>query len=160
MATDDLLSVTREFINPVVSHAGLGRRLRRHGVSDLRHLVPRLEGEKPAPQKTFQDYEPGYLRIDIKYLPQMPDETSPRYLFVAIDRATCQVFMEIYVDQSDSSSTEFLIKVKNACPVTIVKLLTDNSSEFTDCFTSKKKSPPPAIASHLTRIPSIARIIR
>jgi transposase InsO family protein len=99
-----------------------------------------LAGEKPVARKTFKDYEPGYLHIDIKYLPQMPDETSRRYLFVAIDRATRWVFMEIYADQS-GSSTDFLIKVKNACPIKIVKLLTDNGSQFTDRFTSKKKDP-------------------
>ena len=141
LPTDDLLTVTREFINPKVSRSGLGRCLRRHGVSDLRDLVPVLPGDKPATKKTFKDYEPGFIHIDIKYLPQMPDETSRRYLFVAIDRATRWVFMEIYTDQSDSSSTDFLIKVKNACPVNIVKLLTDNGSQFTDRFTSKKKDP-------------------
>jgi hypothetical protein len=76
LPTDDLLAVTREFINPAVSRAGLGRCLRRHGVSDLRNLVSVLEGDKPATKKTFKDYEPGYLHIDIKYLPQMPDETT------------------------------------------------------------------------------------
>lgn len=48
LPTDDLLAVTREFINPAVPRSGLGRCLRRHGVSDLRDLVPVLEGEKPA----------------------------------------------------------------------------------------------------------------
>jgi len=37
--TDDLLAVTREFINPAVFRAGLGRCLRRHDVFDLRNLV-------------------------------------------------------------------------------------------------------------------------
>ena len=81
---DDLLAVIHEFINPDVSRSGLDRCLRRHGVSDLKALQPQIEGQtKP---KTFKDYEPGFLHIDIKYLPQMPDETSRRYLFVAIDR--------------------------------------------------------------------------
>jgi hypothetical protein len=75
LPTDDLLAVTREFINPAVSRAGLGRCLRRHGVSDLRDLVEQ-EGNAPATKKTFKDYEPGFVHIDIKYLPQMPDETS------------------------------------------------------------------------------------
>lgn len=88
LPTDDLLAVTREFINPAVSRAGVGRYLRRHGVSDLRDLVEQ-EGTVPATKKTFKDYEPGFVHIDIKYLPQMPDETARRYLFVAIDRATC-----------------------------------------------------------------------
>jgi len=94
LPTDDLLSVTREFINQAVSRAGLGRCLRRHGVSDLRDLVKQDDGA-PATKKTFKDYEPGFTHIDIKYLPQMPDESSRRYLFVAIDRATRWVFINI-----------------------------------------------------------------
>ena len=141
LPTDDLLAVTREFINPAVSRAGLGRCLRRYEVSDLRTLVPLVEGDATPAKKTFKDYEPGFIHIDIKYLPVMPDEKERRYLFVAIDRATRWVFMAIYADQSNSSSTDFLIKVKNACPIKIVKLLTDNGSQFTDRFTSKKKDP-------------------
>ena len=49
--------------------------------------------------KPSSDYEPGFLHMDIKHLPQMPDEQARRYLFVAIDRATRWVFMHIYVDQ-------------------------------------------------------------
>ena len=37
---DDLLAVTREFINPSVSRSGLDRCLRRHGVSDLKVSTP------------------------------------------------------------------------------------------------------------------------
>ena len=33
----------------------------------------------------------AYVHVDIKYLPQMPDESQRRYLFVAIDRATCRI---------------------------------------------------------------------
>ena len=138
LPTDDLLAITREFINPDVSRAGLGRCLRRHGVSKLTDLIAN-ETDEPARKKTFKDYEPGFIHIDIKYLPQMPDETTRRYLFVAIDRATRWVFMEIYSDQTEGSSVDFLSKVKSACPVKIIKLLTDNGSQFTDRFTSKKK---------------------
>ena len=143
LPTDDLLAVTREFINPAVSRAGLGRCLRRHGVSDLRDLVME-DSAAPAAKKTFKDYEPGFLHIDIKYLPQMPDETARRYLFVAIDRATRWVFIEIYADQTESSSVDFLAKVKAACPIKICKLLTDNGSQFTDRFTSKSKNKEPS----------------
>jgi transcriptional regulator with XRE-family HTH domain len=86
LATDDLLSVTREFINPTVSRVGLGRCLRRHGVSDLRDLIPALESEQPAAKKTFKDYEPGYLHIDIKYLPQNAGRNIAA-LFVRRDRS-------------------------------------------------------------------------
>jgi transposase InsO family protein len=137
---DDLLVVIREFINPDVSRSGLDRCLRRHGVSDLKSLRPAIEG--PAkPQKTFKDYEPGFLHIDIKYLPQMPDETQRRYLFVAIDRATRWVFMRTYRDQSERSSTDFLRRLKQAAPMKIKTILTDNGSQFTDRFTSATKAP-------------------
>ena len=137
---DDLLVVIREFINSDVSRSGLDRCLRRHGVSDLRSLQPEHEG--PAkPLKTFKDYEPGFLHIDIKYLPQMPDETRRRYLFVAIDRATRWVFMRTYRDQSERSSTDFLRRLKQAAPMKIKTILTDNGSQFTDRFTSATKSP-------------------
>lgn len=106
LPTDDLLAVTREFINPAVSRAGLRRCLRRHGVSDLRDLVEQ-EGNVPAAKKTFKDYEPGFVHIDIKYLPQMPDETARRYLFIAIDRPTRWVFVELYVDQDRRQQCRF-----------------------------------------------------
>ncbi len=53
------------------------------------------------------------------------------------------VFIELYADQTDGSSGDFLNKVQQACPVKIVKLLTDNGSQFTDRFTAggKKKEP-------------------
>ena len=38
---DDLLAVTREFLNPAVSRSGLDRCLRRHGVSNLKALQPK-----------------------------------------------------------------------------------------------------------------------
>lgn len=82
---DDLLSVVREFLNPKASRSGLDRCLRRHGVGNLRALRP--VAPRPA-HKPFKAYEPGYLHVDVKYLPQMADEEKRRYLFVAIDRAT------------------------------------------------------------------------
>ena len=142
---DDLLVVTREFICAGVSRSGLDRCLRRHGVANLRILQAQeraAAGEPavPAP-KTFKDYEPGFLHIDIKYLPQMPDETSRRYLFVAIDRATRWVHLRIYADQSEASSTDFLRRVSDAAPMKIAKVLTDNGSQFTDRFTAKSRQP-------------------
>lgn len=137
---DDLLVITRGFINPQVSRSGLDRCLRRHGVSRLADLYPETEGETP-PKKTFKDYEPGFVHIDIKYLPKMPDEDQHRYLFVAIDRATRWVFLRVYDDQSQASSVDFLQRLHAASPMRIVKILTDNGSQFTDRFTCKAKEP-------------------
>lgn len=55
-----------------------------------------LEPTQPTRNsKPFKDYDPGFIHIDVKYLPQMPDESARRYLFVAIDRATRWVFAQI-----------------------------------------------------------------
>jgi transposase-like protein len=143
---DDLLVITREFVNPKVSRAGLQRCLKRNGVSRIADIVAqqRFEsGELPEekPKKTFKDYQPGFIHIDIKYLPKMPDEEERSYLFVAIDRATRWVFLAIYPDQTQESSVDFLDKVVKNCPVKIEKVLTDNGTQFTDRFTSKENQP-------------------
>ena len=134
---DDLLVVVREFLNPAVSRSGLMRCLKRHGVNRR----PLEDKDAPIVRKTFKDYAPGFVHMDIKYLPQMADESARRYLFVAIDRATRWVFLRIYADQSEASSTDFLRRLHTAAPMKIVKLLTDNGSQFTDRFTGKTKEP-------------------
>jgi hypothetical protein len=37
--------------------------------------------------------------MDVKCLPQMADEAKPQYLFVAIDRATRWVYLEVKEDK-------------------------------------------------------------
>ena len=138
---DDLLALTHEFISADASRSGLNRCLIRHGVGNLRSMTAALLGDEPAPKKTFKDYEPGFVHVDIKYLPQMPDESSRRYLFVAIDRATRWVYFRIYRDQSEVSSTDFLRRLQRTAPMKIIKLLTDNGSQFTDRFTNRLKQP-------------------
>ena len=86
LSLDDLLAVTREFIHPEVSRSGLDRCLRRHGVSNLKALMPQEDGAK-MPVKPFKAYDPGFVHVGVKYLPQMPDEDHRQYLFAAIDRA-------------------------------------------------------------------------
>ena len=55
----------------------------------------------------FKAYEPGYLHIDVKYLPQMADQTSRRYLFVAVDRATRRVFIRIHSSKAAANARRF-----------------------------------------------------
>ena len=130
---DDLLAIVRQFINPNVSRSGLDRCLRRHGVANLKALLPVVEGE-PKPKKTFKDYEPGFVHVDVKYLPKMPDEASRRYLFVGIDRASRWVYLEIMPDKSANCAARFLKRLTKAAPFRISKVLTDNGKEFTDRF--------------------------
>jgi transposase InsO family protein len=139
---DDLLAVVREFIEPEMSRSALGRMLKRHKAPSLRDLCTQDAAAAGKPvKKSFKDYEPGFIHMDIKYLPKLEGEDSRRYLFVAIDRASRWVFYGIYDDQSEASSTDFLEHLIDAAPMKIVKLLTDNGSQFTDRFTSKRGEP-------------------
>ena len=76
VSLDDLLSVVREFLNPNASRSGLDRCLRPHGVGNLRAM----KAEAPKAQtQAFKVYEPGYIHIDVKYLPQMAGDWQPVY---------------------------------------------------------------------------------
>ena len=77
--------------------------------------------------------------MDIKYLPQMPDETSRRYLFVAIDRATRWVFAQLRPSKTAKEARQFLAALYKASPCHIRTLLKDNGSEFTDRLFNKQK---------------------
>lgn len=134
---DDLLAVVREFIEPAMSRSALDRLLRRRGHSRL-----------PAPQapartsQPFKAYEPGYVHVDVKYLPQMADEQARRYVFVAIDRATRWVFIAIKSHRTAAAARSFLNAVAKAAPFKIRTLLTDNGTEFTDrLFGARAKQP-------------------
>ncbi|CUH39447.1 Integrase core domain protein [Jannaschia seosinensis] len=129
MSLDDLLAVVREFLNPNASRSGLDRCLRRHGVGNLRDL--KAKAAKPK-HSAFKAYEPGYLHIDVKYLPQMADETRRRYSFVAIDRATRWVFIRVFPAKTAANARRFLRDLERACPIRIRTILTDNGKEFTD----------------------------
>ncbi len=138
VSLDDLLAVVREFLNPEVSRSGLDRCLRRHGVGNLRDLQAKAARPKHG---DFKAYEPGYIHIDVKYLPQMAHETSRRYLFVAIDRATRWVFIRIFKAKTAANARRFLRDLERACPIHIRTILTDNGKEFTDrLFGLRKRS--------------------
>ena len=141
---DDLLVIVREFIHPEATRSGIHRTLRRHGVSHLNALL-RAENEEeaqPAKRKTFKDYAPGFVHVDVKYLPQMADESRRTYLFVAIDRATRWVYLEILPDKSARSAKGFLKQLIKKAPFIITRVLTDNGKEFTDRFIANGERKP------------------
>ena len=138
ISLDGLLAVVREFLNPNVSRSGLDRCLRRHGVGTLRDM----KAKAPKPKHSaFKAYAPGYIHIDVKYLPQMQDETKRRYLFVAIDRATRWVFIRVYNSKTAANARRFLRDLESACPIRIRTILTDNGKEFTDRLFGLRKRP-------------------
>jgi transposase InsO family protein len=98
-------------------------------VGNLRDLQARAARPKGS---AFKACEPGYLHVDVKYLPQMADESSSRYLFVAIDRATRWVFIRIFKARTAANARRCLRDLERACPIRIRMILTDNGKAFTD----------------------------
>ena len=54
--------------------------------------------------------------MDVKYLPQMQDESQQRYLFVAIDRATRWVFVQFKANKTAASARAFLKSTSQGLP--------------------------------------------
>ena len=87
-----------------------------------------LQAQSPRPKhKAFKACEPGYLHVDVKYLPQMANESSRRYLFVAIDRATRRVFIRICSSKTAANARRFLRDLERACPLRIRTVLTERA---------------------------------
>ncbi|MBP8812269.1 MAG: transposase [Laribacter sp.] len=111
-------------------------------MGSLRDLEP--TPNRPV-HKPFKAYDPGYFHLDVKYLPQMPDETARRYLFVAIDRATRRVFVQVKPHKTAAAARTFLSALQKAAPCHVRTILTDNGSEFTDRLFNRQK---PASGKH------------
>jgi transposase-like protein/transposase len=137
---DDLLVIVCEFFKPDMTKSSLYRLLKRHNMHKLSDLIPQEENAKKT-VKSFKDYKPGFVHIDVKYLPKMPDEDKHKYLFVAIDRASRWVYLEIRASKTDYNASSFLENLIKKAPFKISKILTDNGCEFTDRFQRPDKTP-------------------
>jgi pyocin large subunit-like protein len=56
---DDLLFITKQYINPAVSRAGIARLLKREGISRLTDLIATAEGEKITPKRLSRTTNPA-----------------------------------------------------------------------------------------------------
>lgn len=95
--------------------------------------VPEKEKDKA---KKFKEYEPGYLHIDVTYLPKF--DGVKYYLFVAIDRATRTLYYEVYDAKTSENAENFMIKCIYFFPFGISHVLTDNGFEFTNKLIKSK----------------------
>lgn len=95
--------------------------------------VPEKERNKA---KKFKEYEPGYLHIDVTYLPKF--DGVKYYLFVAIDRATRTLYYEVYDAKTSENAEDFMNKCLDFFPFGITHVLTDNGLEFTNKLIKSK----------------------
>lgn len=122
---DDIVEVMRRCVKPDLSRSAAHRCLQRHGISS------RPKPAKPSSGR-FEEAPIGFIHIDIKHLPALEKRKS--YAFVAIDRATRYVYLEIHTRRDGASTAGFLQRFLAHFPAEVHTILTDNGSEFTDRF--------------------------
>ena len=96
--------------------------------------VPEKEKEKA---KKFKEYDPGFLHIDVTYLPKI--KGIKYYLFVAIDRATRTLYYKVYDAKTSENAESFMKACIDFFPFGITHVLTDNGLEFTNRLLKNKK---------------------
>jgi IS30 family transposase len=130
---DDIVEVMRRCLNGKLSRSAIHRCLKRHGLSQ------RAKPDKPA-VGVFQHTTVGFIHIDLKHLPAL--ERRKSYAFVAIDRVTRYVYLEIHPKRDAATSEGFLERFLDHFPHPVHTILTDNGAEFTDRFAVDKKNKP------------------
>ncbi|HYM86272.1 MAG TPA: DDE-type integrase/transposase/recombinase [Pseudoxanthomonas sp.] len=81
------------------------------------------------------------MHVDLKHLPRLHGQ--PAYVFVAIERVTRFVQVEIIEKRDAVTVAACLERFLKAFAHPVHTLLTDNGSEFTDRFAVYKKGKPP-----------------
>ncbi|MCF6206945.1 MAG: DDE-type integrase/transposase/recombinase [Sulfurovum sp.] len=132
MPLDDLVDTIQSAI-PNATRSTVWRTLKHFGIN----TVPT---EKKEAAKKFKDYQPGFLHMDVTYLPRI-EGYQRFYLFVAIDRATRVMYYKVYTNRSADSANDFLKACIDFFPFKITHILTDNGNEFTNRFSQGRKEP-------------------
>jgi transposase InsO family protein len=129
MSLDDVWEVLM-ITNPKITRASVYRVLVKEGIN----TVPDQNKEKA---KKFKEYEPGYLHMDVTYLPKFKGQSY--YLFVAIDRCTRAMVYRVYQNKTADNTEDFMDKCLEFFPFHISHILTDNGLEFTNRLLVSKK---------------------
>ena len=130
---DDITEVMQRCVRKALSRSAIHRCLRRHGIS-------KRPPPEPTPVGTFEAAGVGFIHIDVKHLPALRRQKS--YAFVAIDRATRYVYVEIHPRRDGTTSAGFLGRFLEHFAHPVRTVLTDNGSEFTDRFAVDMKDKP------------------
>ena len=132
---EDLIHVLKAHV-PLIGLGNVYRLLVREKLNRNEYLL--TEGEKAKPRRS-KSYPPGYLHIDIKYLPKV--DKMRRYLFVAIDRNTRLVTIGIYPKSGIKEAVAFLRHCVDFFEFPLSCVLTGNAACFTDRFQHGRRRP-------------------
>ncbi len=90
--------------------------------------------------KRYRRPLPGYLQMDVKYVPQLV-EGQQYYEMNAVDHCTTWRFFRILPSLDHFCVARFLRELKENCPFPIIELQTDNGGEFTDKYRNGRLEP-------------------
>ena len=108
---------------PALSRSNLSRCLKRNGLNRLP-----VENDEKRTRKKFKEYTVGFVHIDIT---ELHVGKQKWYLFVAIDRCSKYVYVELHERMRAAESVGFLRNLLVDAPFKITKILTDNGAQFT-----------------------------
>ena len=127
-AIDDIWENLLE-LNPKISRSSIYRCL-------VKEKINQVPQDKKDKAKKFKEYEPGFLHIDVTYLPKIDGKSN--YLFVAIDRCTRAMIYWVYENKTAESTANFMDRCIAFFPFAITHILTDNGLEFTNRLLKSK----------------------
>ncbi len=130
---DDIVEVMHRCMNAKLSRSAIHRCLARHGIASR----AKRAAEEPG---RFDKHPFGFVHIDLKHLPSLRRTKS--YVFVAIERATRFVYVEIVMRRDGKTVAGCLARFLKAFGHPVHTILTDNGSEFTDRFAVDMKDKP------------------
>jgi len=134
LSIDDITEVMHRCLNPNLSKSAIYRSLRRKGVVKAMEA----KSEEQVMQSFEEVTEPGYIHLDVKYLTKLAGQRS--YVYVAIDRLTRYVYVEVLADLEPKTAAGFVTRFIAHFPYKLRKIITDNGFEWTDrCAGSVKE---------------------
>jgi len=132
----DVLTILLKKEGFKASHSGIGKLLKREGLSRKKKRIQKKE--KWTPKSTI----PGELvEIDVIYVRRFKGNWL--YQFTAIDSCTRWKYSWVTSEQSNRTAILFLGRVIQNAPFKIKGIKTDNASIFTNRYTGYSKSTDP-----------------
>ncbi len=131
LSLDDITEVMRRCVHPDLSRSSVWTALRRVGLSGRARRAA-------EPSGLFEEQPFGYVHVDLRYLSKL--QGKGEYAFVAIERQTRFVYLEVIPDRSADTVTAAWRRFLSAFGHPVHTVLTDNGSEFTDRFGDGSKA--------------------
>ncbi|HTM78732.1 MAG TPA: IS481 family transposase [Devosia sp.] len=126
LGLDDLVEVMQRCVRAELSRSAIYRCLRRYGLSGL----PAPAAREPVGHFASEPF--GFVHVDLKHLTRLQGVKA--YVFVAIERVTHFVHVEIASRRDATTIAACLERFLAAFGHSVHTILSDNGSEFTDRF--------------------------